>query len=80
MLSRMIDTMEGQEVATADIPGDLLQTDYDKGDIHIKLEGAMITLLEEIDPEYYKYFVFTDKRGRKCMYAEAKKAINGTLE
>ena len=42
--------MEGWEVATADILGDLLQNDYDKGDIHIKLEGAMVTLIEDIDP------------------------------
>ena len=47
----MIDAMEGREVATADIPGAFLQTDCDKGDIHIKLEGAMVSLLEEIDPE-----------------------------
>ena len=72
--------MEGQEVATADIPGAFLHTNYDKGDIHIKLEGAMFTLLEEIDPEYYKDFIFTDKSGSKCMYAESKKAIYGTLE
>ena len=39
MLSCMIDAMEGREVATADIPGAFLQTKYDKGDIHIKLEG-----------------------------------------
>ena len=76
----MIDTMEVREVATVDIPGDFLQTDYDKGNIHIKLEGAIVTLLEDIDPEYYKDFIFTDKRRRKCMYAEAKKAVYGTLE
>ena len=80
MLSCVIDAMESREVATADIPGAFLQTDYDKGDIHIKLEGAMATLLEEIDPEYYKDFIFTDKRGRKCMYTEAKRAVYGTLE
>ena len=40
----------------------------------------MVTLLEEIDPEYYKDFIYTDKQGRKCMYAEAKKVIYGTLE
>ena len=40
----------------------------------------MVTILEEIDPEYYKDFIFTDKRGRKYMYTEAKKAIYGTLE
>ena len=80
MLLCMIDTMEGQEVATADIPWAFLQNDYGKGDIHIKLEGDMATLLEEIDQEYYKYFIYTDKRGSKCMYAEAKKNIYGTLE
>ena len=37
MLSCMIGAMEGWEVATADIPVAFLQTDYDKGDIHIKL-------------------------------------------
>ena len=40
----------------------------------------MVTLLEEIDPEYYKDFIFTYKRGRKCMYAESKKVVYGTLE
>ena len=65
----MIDAMEGQEVATAEIPGDFLHTNYGKGDIHIKLEGAMIPLLKDINPEYYKYFIYTDKRGRKFMYA-----------
>ena len=80
MLSCMVDVMKDREVATVDIPGAFLQTDYDKVDIHIKLEGAMVTLIEDIDPEYYKDFIFTYKRGRKCMYAEAKKAIYGTLE
>ena len=76
----MIDAMESREVATADMPVAFMQTNYDKGDIHIKLEGAMVTLLEEIDPEYYKYFIYTYKRGRKCMYTESNKAIYGTLE
>ena len=50
MLSCMIDAMEGREVATAKIPGAFLQTEYYKGDIHIKLEGAMVTLLKDTDP------------------------------
>ena len=40
----------------------------------------MVALLEDIDPEYYKDFIYTDKCGRKCMYAEAKKAVYVTLE
>ena len=80
MLFCMLDTMEGWEVATADIPGAFLHTDCGKGDIHIRMEGAMFTLLEEIDPEYYNYFIYTDKCRRKCMYTEAKKVIYRTIE
>ena len=39
----------------------------------------MLTLLKEIDLAYYKYFVYIDIL-KKCMYAEAKKAVYGTLE
>ena len=61
--------MEGQELATSDIQGAFLQTNYDKGDIQTKLEGAIFTLLEAIHPEYYKTFIYTDKHRRKCMYS-----------
>ena len=45
MLLCMINVMEVREVATSDIPGDFLQTDYYKREIHIKMEGDMVTLL-----------------------------------
>ena len=45
MISYMIDATEGREIATAEIIGAFLQTDYEKGDIHINMEGAMATLL-----------------------------------
>ena len=57
MMSCMIDTVEGRDVATAYIPGFSLQTDYKKGDIHIKMQGKMVTILEEIDTSYYKDFI-----------------------
>ena len=50
MLLCMVDAMEGQEVSTTDIPVAFLQTNYDKGDINLKLQGAVVTLLEEIYP------------------------------
>ena len=65
----MILKTEVREVATAYIPADFLHTNYKRGDTNINLEGSMVTLLEEIDPEYYKYFIYTDKLGRKCMYS-----------
>ena len=39
-----------------------------------------MNLLEDIKPEYCKYFVYTDIHRREYVYAEAKKAIYGTLE
>ena len=76
----MIDATEGREVATVDITGAVLNINYEKGDIHIKLEVAMVTLLEDTDPEYYKDFIYRDKIGSKCMYSESRKAIYETLE
>ena len=75
----MIDAIEDREVATTN-PRAFLQTDYYKGDIHIKLEEAMATLLEEIYPEYNNDFIYTDNCGRNFMHEEFKKAIYGTLE
>ena len=46
MLSGMIDSMEGRDVATADILGVFLHTDYDRGNVHKNMEGPMVTLLE----------------------------------
>ena len=40
----------------------------------------MVTLLEDIDQYYYKYFIYADKQRKRCVYAEYKKAIYGTLE
>ena len=40
----------------------------------------MVTVIEDIDPKYYKYFVYKYKHGKPFIYAEAKKSISGTLE
>ena len=79
IISCVIDTMEVQDLATADIPEAILKTDYDKGDIHIKMEGAMVTLLEEICPSYYKDFIYIYSH-KICIYEEFKKAVYVTLE
>ena len=69
MWSCMIDAMEGRDVATADIPGAFLQTDYYKGDIPIKMGRGMVNLINYIDPSYHKYFIYIYICGRKYMYA-----------
>ena len=50
MLSYMMDVTEGHKIATTDIPGAFLQTDYEEGDVNIKMEEALVTLLKEINP------------------------------
>ena len=67
ILSCMIGTIEGRYAATADILVALLQTDYNKGDMDIKIEREMSNLLEDIDPAYYKELIYIDIQ--KEMYA-----------
>ena len=76
----MIYAMEGGNISTDDILGDFVQTDYKKGNVNKKMEGAMVNLLEEIDTSWYKWFIYLDSRGKKCMYAKSKKAIYSNLE
>ena len=75
----MIVAMEGRDVANADITGAFLQTDYNKGYMHIKMEGSMATLLEDIKPSYFKEFIYIYIRRKKYMYTEYKKAIYCTI-
>ena len=72
--------MEGRDVENSYIPGAFIHTHYDRGDIHIKMEGGIVTLLEDTAPNYYKEFIYLQSRGRKCLYAESQKAVYGTLE
>ena len=60
MISCTIDEMEGRDVVTSEIPGDFLKTSYEKRDIHINMETEMVNLLEEIDLDYYKDFIYID--------------------
>ena len=50
-----------------------------KGDIHIKIEGTVLTLLEYTDMAYYIYFIYLDSRDRRCIHSEANKAMYVSL-
>ena len=77
MLSCTIETREGRDVATADIPGAFMQADMDKL-VHVKLEGQMDELLVRLDPKLYRKYVQLEK-GKSVLYVEHKKALYGTL-
>jgi hypothetical protein len=78
MLSCTIDAMEGQDVATADIPGAFMQADMDEV-VHIHIEGTMAKILLEIDKKHYEPFVKMHGR-KKVIYVQLLKALYGTMQ
>ena len=76
-LTAVIDAMEGRNVVVLDVPGAFMQAKIDEL-VHIRLTGAMVTLLLEIDHEMYKDYVVVEK-GERVMYMELLKALYGTL-
>ena len=48
MLSCVLDALEEQDVATADIPGAFMQANMDDL-VHMKLDGKMAELLHSVD-------------------------------
>jgi hypothetical protein len=79
MTSCLMDAIEGRKVATCDIPGAFLQADWPADrDCYLKFEGAMVSMICDIDPKYKKNIVY-GKNGRKYVYAKLTKAVYGTL-
>jgi hypothetical protein len=79
MTSCLMDVIEGRKVATCDIPGAFLQADWPaEQDCYLKFEGAMVSMICNIDPKYKQNIVY-NKNGRKYIYAKLTKAVDGTL-
>jgi hypothetical protein len=79
MTSCLMDAIEGRKVATCDIPGAFLQADWPADrDCYLKFEGAMVSMICDIDPKYKKNIVY-GKNGKKYIYAKLTKAVYGTL-
>jgi hypothetical protein len=77
-LSCAIDSKEGRDVATADIPGAFMQADMDEL-IHVKLQGAMAELAVRLDPSLYRKYV-TFEKGKPVLYTKMLKALYGTMQ
>ena len=77
MITSAIDAKEGRDVATVDIPGAFMQAEMDEL-VYMKIEGSMVDLLVELEPEKYKQFVTFGTKG-KILYVKLKKALYGTL-
>jgi hypothetical protein len=73
-----IDAYEKRIVATADVPGAFMHAKMDEI-MHMKLEGALVKSLVEINPTKYKKFV-KHENGKDIMCVRLKKALNGPLQ
>jgi hypothetical protein len=79
MTSCLMDVIEGRKVATCDIPGAFLQADWpEERDCYLKFEGAMVSMICDIDPKYKNNIVYA-KNGRKLIYAKLTEVFYGTL-
>ena len=79
ILSCMIDAFEHRDTGTIDIPGAFLQTEYIRGDMHVRIEGPMLDLLIKLDPAHYTKYIHTYPNGKKVLISEIRKAMYGTL-
>ena len=79
MLSCCIDAIEDRKVVTVDVPAAFLQSSWPKEKpTYLKFEGVMAEILLELDPSLSKN-VITNRKGKKLMYGDPKKACYGTL-
>ena len=78
IITCIIDSMEGRDVATVDIPGAFMQANIDD-ETYVKIQGAMCDIFVQIDPDRYAKFVCVE-HGRNTIYLKLKKALYGTLK
>ncbi len=82
MLTTTIEAKEKRDVSTFDIPNAFTQTAVEEQDaqgdqVIMKIKGAMVTMLCEIDPNYEQYV--TQEHGQPVLYVHILRAIYGML-
>jgi hypothetical protein len=82
LLTAVIDAKEGRDVATCDIPNAFIQTDIQPHDEDghrtiMKIRGALVDILCEMDPRYIDYVV--SEGSQNALYVHVTKAIYGLL-
>ena len=82
MLTAMIDTKEGQDIAIADVPNTFVQTQLkdDNDKVIMCLCGPLATLLCELAPEVYGPFMHKNKQGRDLLYIRILNALYGIMK
>jgi hypothetical protein len=79
-LTAAVDAKEKRDVLSADVPNAFIQTDIPDGEerIVMKVDGPILKLLVEQDPNLYGPYVVFEK-GKRVLYLQVKKALYGML-
>ena len=68
----VIDAKEERNVMISDIPNAFIQTEnenYEDGEqVVMKVRGALVDILVELDPQTYQDFVVLENRKKYCIY------------
>ena len=77
MLSILIDSYEGRNVATADVKGAYLLSDM-KDFVVVRVHGEALNIMLKVQPEYNKFL--TVEKGKKVLYLQLLKALYGCVQ
>ena len=77
----IIDAQERRKVNTLDIPNAFITTVVEDEDDMAIIEqvGYLVDVLLEIDEDYYKDYVWEDRKGEKHLITQCQNAIYGTM-
>eukprot|EP00957_Ditylum_brightwellii_P210033 15364497-Ditylum_brightwellii.AAC.6 len=79
IITSVIDTKEGHDVATTDIPGTYLSADMDDYVIMV-LEGKSAELMVKTAPSIYRKYLGMGSDNEPVLYAQLQKALYGCLK
>jgi hypothetical protein len=81
LLTCIIDSEEGRDVAVIDIPNAFVQTrvEHEKYMAFIKIRGVLVDILVELAPDVYQPYATKDKKGVEQLLVQCQNALYGTM-
>ena len=82
LLTATIDTNEGRDVATVDIPNTFITTriENEEDKFIMSLRGRLAELMAATASEIYKQYITIDHKGNKTLYVRTLNAIYGIMK
>jgi hypothetical protein len=81
MLTCMINTLEGQDIAVVDILNAVVQTviEDEKHRVIVHIRGPMVDILVSIAPDVYGPYMSTNKAGKRVLLVQSLNAVYVTM-